>query len=52
MSENTLDPAEVPADAEGLEPDDAEGLRREQESTDDEEAQAERDRVLTDEEDQ
>ena len=47
-SELTIDPAEVPEDAEGVEPDDAEGLRKTQE--DDE--RAERDRVLTDEEDQ
>jgi hypothetical protein len=48
MGEPTIDPAEVPEDAEGLEPDGAEGLRKSQED----EERAERDRVLTDEEDQ
>jgi len=49
MGEPTIDPAEVPEDPEGLEPDDSEGLRKGQ---DDDEARRERDRVLTDEEDQ
>ena len=45
MSENTIDPAEVPEDADELEPDDAEGMRKDQDDD-------ERDRVLIDEEDQ
>ena len=48
MNETTLDPAEVPQDAEALEPDDAEGLRRSQEDQEREQ----RDRELIDEEDQ
>jgi hypothetical protein len=45
MSENTIDPAQAPEDADELEPGDAEGMRDDQERD-------QRDRELTDEEDQ